>query len=183
MMDLPTADKEQLAAFIVCFFSLLFHRETSYCFCSGMSVYWLFGPPPSRRSSPLVMISRSASSSSCGDPAPRCPIPTPLQTLFLVIQPYPTRSCPILPRGTVLSSVSSLRPQILHSRIPPCSPVLLIPKRASWLQNKSPSEPGMVKNTPSMSTRTPRSLVPPCCMLVCTTAWLPDSACVRYFHQ
>lgn len=127
MMDLPTADREQLAAFIVRLFSRSFHhfcRVTPYCFRSGMNVYWSFGPPPSRLSFPPAMISRNVSSNSCGDPAPQPPVTkpvpkeqAPLRTLFLTILPNQkihSRPLPFL--ATALSSVSSLPPQVPVSR-------------------------------------------------------------------
>jgi len=172
-MDLPTADKEQLAAFIVCFFCHCFDRVPPYCPSSVMSVYWLFGPPLSNRSSPLATISRTVSSNSCGDPAPQCPVPTvqvPPQTLFLGILPNPTRSRPLLLRGTALSLVSSLRPRVLVPQIPLRPLVLATQKPVSWLPRKRRSAPGMEKSTQSTSTQTRRSPVPPCYTLVCTTA-------------
>ena len=188
MMDLPTADKEQLAAFIVRFCSRSchhFHRLISNCFRRGTSVYWLSGHPPSRRSFPPVMILRTVSSSSCGAPALQCPVLTeqaPLQTLFLAILPYPIHSRLLLLRGTAPSSVSFLQLRIPVSPISPQPPVILIRKRVPWLPRKT-SEPGMAKSTPSTSTQTPRPLGPPCYMLVCTMVWLLDSVCVSDFRQ
>ena len=145
-----------------------------------MNVYWSFGPPPLRPLSPLAMTSRSVSSRSYGDPAPQSPMlkqQAPLRTPFLVTPPNPTIHSrpPLLLPVTALYSVSSLQPRILVSMKPLH---LLIRKREPRLSNKRLNGPGMVKSTPSTSIQPPRSLVPPCYMLVCTTAWLPDSVYV-----
>ena len=163
------------------FFCHCFDRVTSYCIYSGMSAYWSFGPPPSSRSSPLATISRIVSSNSCGDPAPQLPVPTvqvPPQTLFLAILPNQIRSKPLLLRGTALSLVSSLRPRVLVPQIPLRLSVLATQKTVSWLPRQRQNGPGTGKSTPSTSTQTRQSLVPPCYMLVRTTAWLPGSVCV-----
>ena len=185
MMDLPTADREQLAAFIVrisSWSSHRFSRVTSYCFCSGMNVYWLFGPPLSKLSFLPATISRTGSLNSCGDPAPQSPVPkeqAPLRTPFLAIPPNPTiHSRPLLFLVTALSSVSPPRPRVPVSPIALQPLALVIWKTVSWLPRKKLNVPGMVKSTPSTSIQMPRFPVQPYYMLVCTTAWLPDSVYV-----
>jgi hypothetical protein len=153
----------------------------SHCSCSAMNVCWSFGPPPSRQSSPPVTISKTVSSSYCGEPVPQSPTlmeQAPLPTLSPVtLVNLPTHSRPLPSLVTALSSVSSLPPQVPVSRTPLQPPILIL-KRVFFKPRQRPNVRGMVKSTPSKSIQTPRSLVLPCCTLACTTAWLLDSVYV-----
>lgn len=190
MIDLPTADREQLAAFIVCIFLSSSHhlcRTTPYCPCSAMNVCWLSGPPPLRPSFPHVMISRTALSSYCGEPVPRLSLlkdQALLRTPFLVTLPNPvTHSGPLHLLVIVLSSASSLPPRVPVLRTPLRPPLPMTLKRVRWLPRHRLNELGTVKSTLSMSIQTRRFPVPPCCMHVYTMAWLPGSACVSRLYS
>ena len=176
-MDLPTADREQLAAFIVRIFALSCHhssRITSHCLCSAMNVCWSSGPLPSRPSFLPVMISRTVLLSYCGEPVPRSRPPLKqrlLQTQFLaILHNLPIHSRPLSLPVTVLSSVSSLPPRVLALQIPSQPPVPVIPKRVSWKQGQRQNELGTVKSTLSESIQTRRFLALPCYMPVYTMA-------------
>ena len=184
-MDLPTADSEQLAAFIVCIFSSCLHlsRIASYCPYSVMSVCWLSGPPPSRPSFPLAMISRTGLSSYCGEPVPRllplkeqAPLQTPFPVTLLPSLLIHSGPPPLL--VIALPLVFSLPPPVRVSRTPSQFPVPTILKRVLWLPRQRPNELGMVKSTLSMSIQMRRSLVPPYYTHVYTTAQPPGSVCV-----